>query len=74
MLFAQLTYRDSLRDLEFCLQAMSKKLYHSGSKNPVARNTLAKANEQRNCRIYFDFAQVLIAETRKLYAHENTFK
>jgi hypothetical protein len=53
---------------------MSKKLYHSGSKNPVARNTLAKANEQRNCRIYFDFAQVLIAETRKLYAHENTFK
>ena len=73
MSFSQLTYRDSLRDIESCLQAMSKKLYHSGIKNPVARNTLAKANERRNWRIYADFAQVLIAETRKLYAHENTF-
>ena len=52
---------------------MSKKLYHSGIKNHVARNTLTKANERRNWRIYADFAQVLIAETGKLYAHENTF-
>jgi transposase len=52
---------------------MSKKLYHSGIKKPVARNTLAKANERRNWRIYADFAQVLIAQTRKLYAQENTF-
>jgi len=73
MSFAQLTYRDSLRDIESCLQAMSKKLYHSGIKKPVARNTLAKANERRNWRIYADFAQVLIAQTRKLYAQENTF-
>jgi hypothetical protein len=48
MSFAQLTYRDSLRDIESCLQVMSKKLYHSGIKKPVARNTLAKANERRN--------------------------
>jgi len=73
MSFAQLTYRDSLRDIESCLQAMSKKLYHSGIKKPVARNTLAKANERRNWRIYAYFAQVLIAQTRKLYAQENTF-
>jgi hypothetical protein len=73
MSFAQLTYRDSLRYIESCLQAMSKKLYHSGIKKPVARNTLAKANERRNWRIYDDFTQVMIVETRKLYAHENTF-
>ena len=51
MSFAQLTYRDSLRDIESCLQAMSKKLYHSGIKNPVDRNILAKANERRIWRI-----------------------
>jgi hypothetical protein len=51
---------------------MSQKLYHSGIKKPVASNTLAKANERRNWQIYADFAQVLIAEARKLYAHENT--
>lgn len=72
MSFALLTYRDSLRDIESCLQAMSKKLYRSGIKKPVARNTLAKTNERRNWRIYADFAQVLIAETRELYAYENT--
>lgn len=73
MSFAQLTYRDSLQDIESCLQAMIKKLYHSGKKKPVARNAVAKANERRNWRIYADCAQVMIAETRKLYAHENTF-
>ena len=52
---------------------MSKKLYHIGIKHPVCRNTLAKTNERINWRIYVDFAQVLIAEMRKLYAHENTF-
>jgi hypothetical protein len=52
---------------------VSKELYHRGIKKPVARNTLVKANERRNWLIYADFAQVLIAEARKLYAHENTF-
>jgi hypothetical protein len=73
MSFAQLTYRDSLRDIESCLQAMSKKLYHSGIKKTVARNKLATANERRNWRMYADFVQVLIAEAGKLYAQENTF-
>jgi transposase len=73
MSFAQLTYRESLRDIESCLHAVSKKLYHSGIKKPVARNTLAKANERRNWRIYADFAQVLAKEARQLYAQENAF-
>ena len=62
-----------MRDIELCLQAVSKKLYHGGIKKPVARNTLAKVNERRNWPIYADFTQVMIAETRKLYAHENIF-
>jgi transposase len=73
MSFAQLTYRESLRDIESCLHAVSKKLYHSGIKKPVARNTLAKENERRNSNIYADFAQVLAKEARQLYAQENAF-
>ncbi len=65
--FAQLTYRESLRDIETCLRAMRLKLYHAGFHGPVSRNTLAKANEKRDWRIYADFAQVLIQEARKLY-------
>jgi transposase len=69
--FAQLTYRESLRDIEACLRAMQPRLYHMGFRCPlVSRNTLANANEQRDWRIYADFAQTLIAEARALYAHE----
>jgi len=71
MAFAQLSYRESLRDVEVCLRAMRPKLYHMGIRSHVARSTLADANENRDWRIYADFAQVLIAEARKLYAHEN---
>ena len=70
MLFAQLTYRESLRDIEACLAAGPEKIYHMGFTGPVARSTLADANEQRDWRIYADFAQVLIAEARRLYANE----
>ena len=73
MSFAQLTYRESLRDIEACLIALSGKLYHSGIKQPVSRSTLADANETRDWRIYADFAQVLIKEARKLYRSENDF-
>ncbi len=66
--FAQLTYRESLRDIEACLGAAGPKLYHMGFRSRVARNTLAKANENRDWRIYADFAMVLTAEARKLYA------
>ena len=69
--FAQLTYRESLRDIETCLEAMEKKLYHAGLRGSVARSTLADANERRDWRIYADFAQVLIARARKLYAGES---
>lgn len=68
--FAQLTYRESLRDIEVCLRAMGKKLYHAGIRGKVSRNTLAKANERRDWRIYSDFAQILIVRARKLYADE----
>ncbi len=71
MAFAQLTYRESLRDIETCLRSMSHKLYHAGFRATVARNTLAKANENRDWRIYADFAAVLIAHARKLYAHDS---
>lgn len=71
--FAQLTYRESLRDIESCLTAFSSKLYHSGIKQPVSRSTLAEANENRDWRIYADFAQVLIREARRLYKHDNEF-
>lgn len=70
MAFAQLTYRDSLRDIEICLRAMSGHLYHAGFRGKVSRSTLADANERRDWRIYSDFAQVLIAHARRLYAHE----
>jgi transposase len=68
MAFAQLTYRESLRDIETCLRSMSHNLYHAGFRTTVARNTLAKANENRDWRIYADFAAMLIARARKLYA------
>ena len=71
MAFAQLTYRESLRDIETCLRSMSHKLYHAGFRAIVARNTLAKANELRDWRIYADFAAVLIAHARTLYANES---
>src|SRR5256712_11975338 len=68
MAFAQLTYRESLRDIEACLQSIGSKLYHMGFRSKVARSTLADANEARDWRIYADFAQVLIAIARPLYA------
>ena len=70
MSFAQLTYRESLRDIEACLRSMSNKLYHMGFRGCVARSTLADANESRDWRIYADFRQVLIAIARPLYAND----
>jgi hypothetical protein len=70
MVFAQLTYRESLRDIEACLAAAPERAYHMGFTGPVARSTLADANERRDWRIYADLAQVLIAEARRLYADE----
>jgi len=69
--FAQLTYRESLRDIESCLRTMKSRLYHMGFRGQVSRNTLAHANETRDWRIYADFAQVLIAQARTLYADED---
>jgi len=71
MAFAQITYRQSLRDVETCLRAMKSKLYHCGIRGKVSRNTLAKANESRDWRIYADFAHILIDIARKLYATED---
>ena len=71
MAFAQLTYRESLRDIECCLRAMRNKLYHMGIRGNVARSTLADANEIRDWRIYRDFAQILIREARRLYANDD---
>src|SRR5271156_777961 len=70
MAFAQLTYRESLRDIEACLRSVSGKLYHRGFRGKVARSTLADANESRDWRIYADFAQILIALARPLYAND----
>jgi len=70
MAFAQLTYRESLRDVEACLRSMSARLYHMGFRGRVARSTLADANETHDWRIYADFAQVLIRIARPLYAHD----
>ena len=70
MAFAQLTYRESLRDIETCLRSISGKLYHMGFRGTIARSTLADANESRDWRIYADFAQTLIAIARPLYAHD----
>lgn len=70
MAFAQLTYRESLREIETCLRASQSKLYHAGIRSKVARSTLAEANENRDWRIYADFAQVLIQRARHLYAED----
>ena len=71
MAFAQLTYRESLRDIETCLRALHPKLYRCGFRGKVSRNNLANANEKRDWRIYNDFAQVLISKARQLYASED---
>jgi hypothetical protein len=68
--FAQLTYRESLRDIETCLRALESKLYHAGFRGHVSRSTLADANRAHDWRIFADFAQVLIRRARKLYATE----
>ncbi|NQT73273.1 MAG: IS4 family transposase [Chloroflexi bacterium] len=70
MAFAQLTYRESLRDIQSCLRAVQYKLYHMGIRGKVSRNTLANANKVRDWRIYADFANVLITEARHLYAND----
>jgi hypothetical protein len=70
MAYAQLTYRESLRDIETCLRSVQSKLYHIGIRGNVSRSTLADANEKRDWRIYGDFAQVLIAMARRLYAQD----
>lgn len=69
--FAQLTYRESLRDIVSCLSSMQNRLYHMGIRGRVTRNNLANANEARDWRIYADFTQVLIAEARRLYRDED---
>ncbi len=71
MAFAQITYRESLRDIEACLSAQSAKLYHMGFRGPVHRSTLSDANEARDWRIYAEFAQRLIAQARQLYAADD---
>src|SRR5271157_3552110 len=71
MAFAQITYRDSLRDIEACLSAQSAKLYHMGFRGPVRRSTLSDANEARDWRIYAEFAQRLIAQAKRLYVGES---
>lgn len=71
MAFAQLTYRESLRDIECCLRAFQKKLYHMGIRGKVSKTTLADANETRDWRIYSDFAQALIHHARQLYIDED---
>jgi Domain of unknown function (DUF4372) len=71
MAFAQLTYRESLRDIETCLSVQPGKLYHMGFREPVRRSTLADANETRDWRIYAGLAQTLIVRARKLYAGED---
>jgi hypothetical protein len=71
MAFAQLTYRESLRDIEACLRAAQPKLYHLGIRGKVSRNTLANANQVRDWRIYADFAEILIGRARKLYIHDS---
>jgi len=71
MAFAQLTYRESLGDIEACLRVAQNKIYHLGIRGKVSRNTLANANQVRDWRIYADFAQILITQARSLYAHED---
>ena len=71
MAFAQLTYRESLRDIQACLRGSQQKLYHMGFRGKVSRNTLAHANQVRDWHIYGDFAHILIAQARRLYATED---
>jgi hypothetical protein len=71
MAFAQLTYRESLRDIESCLRSMKNKTYHMGIRSQISRPTLARANKNRDWRIYADFAQILISKARKLYANDS---
>lgn len=71
MAFAQLTYRESLRDVETCLRAVGEKLYHMGIRSSVSRNNLSHANQTRDWRIYADFAQILIQEAKTLYAADD---
>ena len=71
MAFAQLTYRESLRDIETCLRAVRPKLYHMGIRSSVSRNNLSHANSTRDWRIYADFAQILISQARALYADDD---
>ena len=71
MAFAQFTYRESLRDIQACLRATQSRLYHLGIRGKVTRNILAHANQTRDWRIYADFAQILIAKARKLYAADS---
>ena len=71
MAFAQLTYRESLRDIETCLRAHQAKLYHLGIRGSIARSTMSDANESRDCRIFADFAMSLIQTARKLYASDS---
>ena len=70
MAFAQFTYREGLRDIEACLRSSPDKLYHMGIRGRVSRSTLADANERHDWRIFADFAQILIARARVLYAHD----
>jgi hypothetical protein len=70
MAFAQLTYRESLRDIECCLRSVHEKVYHIGIRGKVSRSTLSDANENRDWRIYHDFAHVLIQEARSLYVND----
>ena len=71
MAFAQLTYRESLRDIETCLSVQTSKLYSMGFRDPVRRSTLADANEARDWRIYAELAQRLIGQARRLYVNED---
>ena len=74
MTFAQLTYRESLRDIEACLRAMQNKLYHIGIRSKISRSTLADANQNRDWRIYADFAYILIDKAKELYRDDKFFK
>jgi hypothetical protein len=71
MAFAQLTFRESLRDIETCLRSVQSKLHHAGFRSRISRSTLGDANRRRDWRIYFDLAQLLIARARQLYADES---
>ena len=71
--FAQIRFREGVRDIEACFTVFSKKIYHSGIKGIIPRSTLAEANQKRDWRIYADFAQVLIKQARELYIEDSDF-